>query len=361
MKTTLIICPKCKTEIPVEEALSAAFRDKIEKEAKDQANVELKLLEEELQKRDKKLQESREIELNLRKQKTELEEEKRSFELEKQRQIDAERDKIRAQTLNEATESFHLKEKEYEKKLADMKAAVDEAQRKGNQGSQQLQGEVQELDLEETLKKTFVYDTITPVGKGIHGADIQQIVKTNIGNICGTILWESKRTKAWNDDWLTKLKDDLRATKANVPVIISSVLPKEITSGLGLVEGVWVVNYQLFLPLAELLRQRLIGVAREKFVSQDRGNKADSLYQYVVSHEFIQQVEALLEVYQELAEQTTKEKNYYERLWKTREAQSQRLFKTTANIVGSIQGQIGRALPVIKGIDLPELDSGDGD
>ncbi|MBI1872070.1 DUF2130 domain-containing protein, partial [Candidatus Collierbacteria bacterium] len=109
----------------------------------------------------------------------------------------------------------------------------------------------------------------------------------------------------------------------------------------------------------ELIRQKLIGVAREKFISKDRGNKADALYQYVTSHEFIQQVEAVLEIYQELSEQTSKERNYYERLWKAREAQAGRLFRTTANIVGSIQGQIGRAMPAIKGMDLPELESGE--
>lgn len=359
-KPSVIVCPQCKTEIPVEEALSSTFREKIEKEAKEEAHSEIKLLEQELKKKDEKLEESREIELELRKQKTDLEEDKRSFELEKRRQIDAERDKIRTQTINETNESWRFKEKEYEKKISDMRVAVEEAQRRANQGSQQLQGEVQELDLEETLRKAFAYDTIEPVGKGINGADIQQTVKTNMGNICGVILWESKRTKAWKDEWLTKLKDDTRSTKADVPIIVSSVLPKNVT-GMALVDGVWVTDYQLFLPLAELIRQRLVGIAREKYISKDRGNKADVLYQYITGNEFIQQVEAIIEVYRELNEQTTKERNYYERLWKTREAQATRLFKTTANIVGSIQGQIGRAMPIIKGLDLPELEDGNGE
>ena len=355
LSPTSIICPNCKTEIPIEEAFSHGAREKIEKEF----TVKVKLLEQELKQKGEKLEASQEIELRLRKQKNELEEEKRSFELEKQRQIDAEREKIRQHTLTEAGESWRLREKEYEKKINDMKSAVEEAQRRANQGSQQLQGEVLELDLEQALAIAFVHDSIEPVGKGVHGADIAQRVRTNMGNDCGVILWESKRTKAWKDEWLVKLKDDLRSTKANIPVIVSLVLPKENNSGLAYLDGVWVCNYQLFLPLAELLRQRLIGVAREKYISKDRGNKADTLYQYVTSHEFVQQVEAILEVYQELAVQTTTERNYYERLWKAREAQASRLFKTTANIVGSIQGQIGSALPAIKGMDLPKLDIGD--
>lgn len=358
MNSSTIICPKCKSEIPVEEAFSHQFREKIESQARQNFDTERKLLREELENKNKKLEESRQIELDLRKQKTDLEEEKRSFEVDKQRQIDAEREKIRNQTLNEASENFRLKEKEYQKKIADTNTALEEAQRKASQGSQQTQGEVMELDLEESLRKQFIHDDILPVGKGVHGADIQQTVKTPIGNICGIILWESKRTKAWNDEWLVKLKDDLRATKANIPIIVSAVLPKEITGGLGLIDGVWVCTYQLFLSLAELIRQKLIGVAREKFVSKDRGNKADALYQFVTSHEFIQQVEAILEVYQELQEQTAKERNYYERLWKARENQAGRLFRSTANIVGSIQGQIGTAMPQIKGMDLPELESG---
>ena len=359
MPVATIVCPKCKAEIPVEEALSHAFREKIEHQAKESFEVEKKLLQEELEMKEKKLEESRQAELALRKQKLELVEEKRSFEVEKQRQLDEERAKIRKTTLEEATESWRLKEKEFEKRLSDMKEAVEDAKRKGEQGSQQTQGEVQELDLEETLKQHFLFDTIEPVGKGVRGADIRQIVKTQLGNNCGTILWESKRTKAWSDEWLTKLKDDLRAEKANIPVIVSSVLPEQAGSGIGLVEGVWVTNYSLYLVLAELLRGKLIEVAREKYVSQNKTGKADILYNYITSHEFGQQVEAIVEVYQDMQGQIAKERAAFEKIWKTREAQATRIMAGTANIVGSIRGSVGSTMPAIKGMDLPGLEEGE--
>ena len=359
MPSATIVCPKCKAEIPVEEALSHAFREKIEHQAKESFEVEKKLLQEELEMKEKNLEESRQAELTLRKQKLELVEEKRSFEVEKQRQLDEERAKIRKTTLDEATESWRLKEKEFEKRLSDMKEAVEDAKRKGEQGSQQTQGEVQELDLEETLKQHFLFDTIEPVGKGVRGADIRQVVKTQLGNTCGVILWESKRTKAWANDWVAKLKDDLRSEKANIPVIVSSVLPEEASSGIGLVEGVWVTNYSLYLVLAELLRGKLIEVAREKYVSQNKTGKADILYNYITSHEFSQQVEAIVEVYQDMQSQIAKERAAFEKLWKTREAQVNRLVGSTANIIGSLRGHVGSTLTSIKGLDLPGLEEGE--
>ncbi len=374
MSASTIICPKCKAEIPVEEALGHSISEKLEKEfqeklkAKEKELVkqikedsvgELKLLQEELDKKEKKLEESRENEITLRKQKLDLEEEKRNFELEKQRQLDAEREKIRLKVEMEMLEASRLKDKEKDKVIDDLKKALDDAQRKANQGSQQLQGEVQELDLEETLKHHFVFDVIEPVGKGVRGADIRQIVKTSLGNVCGTILWESKRTKAWSDDWLVKLKDDLRSEKANIPVIVSAVLPEGAKSGIGLVDGVWVTSYTLYLVLAELLRQKLIDIAREKFVSQNKSTKAEALYGYIVSHEFIQQVEAIAEVYQDMQTQIARERAAYEKLWKTREAQVGRLIGSTANIIGSLRGSVGSTMPAIKGMDLPGLEDGE--
>lgn len=371
---SIIICPNCKAEIPVEEALGHSIQEKLEAEyakklkdsqksleekIKNEAGSELKLLKEELEKKEAKLAQAREEELALRKQKLDLEEEKRSFEVEKQRQLDEERKKIRLQTEMEMLEASRLKDKEKDKVIDDLKKALEDAQRKAAQGSQQLQGEVQELDLEETLKLKFVYDTIEPVGKGVRGADIRQVVKTSLGNVCGIILWESKRTKAWSDDWPVKLKDDLRKEKANLAVIVSSVLPEGAESGIGLIDGVWVANYSLYLVLAELLRTKLIDVAREKFVAGNKAGKAEVLYQYITGHEFRQQVEALVEVYQEMQSQIARERAAYEKIWKSREAQVNRLVGSTASIVGSLQGSVGSALPSIKGMDLPELSEGE--
>jgi len=354
MSSSIIVCPKCKAEIPVEEALSHAFREKIEIQAKKGFDEEKKLLQEELESKIKKLSAAEDAELKLRKDKLALEEDKRSFEIQKQRAIDEERGKIREQTLNEATNFWRLKEKEFEKKLSDMKLALDDAQRKATQGSQQLQGEVAELDLENSLRAEFTSDIVQPVGKGVRGADISQTVKTSMGNVCGTILFEIKRTKAWANDWPKKLKEDLRAAKANVGVIVSTVLPDEAKSGLGLVEGVWVVTPLLLISIVTLIRTKLIDVAREKFVSSNQAGKSEKLYEFIVSHEFSQQLEAIAEVYQEMNSEIAKERAAMERIWKTREVQVRRLLTGTANIVGGIRGS-GATMPSIKGIDLPEL------
>ena len=362
MSSPTIICPKCKAEIPVEEALGHSIQEKLEKELtrkiKEETSTELKFLQGELDKKEAKLTEGRTIELQLRKQKLELEEEKRNFELEKARQLDEERAKIRKVTLDEASGEWHLKEKEFEKKISDMKLSLEDAQRKATQSSQQLQGEVAELDLENSLKSDFPTDKIEPVGKGVRGADISQTVKTNIGNVCGTILFEIKRTKAWAGDWPKKLKEDVRSAKADVGVIVSTVLPDDAKSGLGNVEGVWVVSPPLLTAVVTLIRSKLIDVAREKFVSSNQASKSEKLYEFVVSHEFSQQLESIAEVYQEMNSEIAKERAAMERIWKTREVQVRRLLTGTANIVGGIRGS-GATMPSIKGIDLPALGEGE--
>lgn len=337
------------------EELRLNVEAKVKEELSGKSDLEIKELKVQIEEKAKKLEEAQKQELDLRRDKNRLEEEKRTFELEKQRQIDAERERIREKTLSEFVQSQRLKDKEKDKMIEDLKKSLEDAQRRANQGSQQLQGEVQELDLEETLRTNFPTDLIEPVEKGIRGADVRQIVKTSRGNICGVILWESKRTKAWDKDWIRILKDNLRAEKANIPIIVSSILPDEAKDGMGFKDGVWICGYQLILPLADLIRQRLIEIAREKYISQNKGGKAEAVYEYVTSHEFIQQVEAIAEVYQDMLSQVLRERAAFEKIWKTREAQVEKLFKSTAGILGSLRGQIGSTLPQIKGLDLPEL------
>lgn len=357
-----IKCPNCGEEIEISEALSQTIKADLEKELSEKIKMKLmeesqektKLLEEELKEKNQKLKDAMEAELLIRKEKTKLEDEKRSFELDKQRQIDEERNKIRQQTLLEASDSHRLKDMEKEKMINDLKKALQDAQLKANQGSQQLQGEVQELDLEEYLIKAFPSDEINPVGKGVKGADVRQIVKTSLGTVCGVILWESKRTKAWVDDWATKLKDDLRASKANIPVIVTSVLPKSIKTGFGFYEGVWVTEPAFTQPLAEILRKNLIDVAREKHNGNDRGTKADMIYTYLTSDAFVQQIQSIIEVHQNMQNQVQKERAAFEKIWKEREAQAERILISTAGIYGSIQGVAGQSLPSVKGLDLLE-------
>lgn len=292
----------------------------------------------------KQLDEAQKNELGLRKQKLELEEEKRKIDLTLARKLDEERIKIRQKTTEEILEIQRLKDLDKDKVINDLKKSLEDAQRKATQGSQQLQGEVQELDLEQTLKLAFPGDTITPVAKGILGADVCQKVLSPRGNDCGSILWESKRTKAWSDGWATKLKEDLRAARANIPVIVSEVLPEEIKSGLGFYDGIWVCLPKLAIVLAQLLRKSLLDVAREKVISAGVADKAGALYAYVTSHDFVHNVEAMIETYQEMQEQISKERMTMERVWKTREIQVQRLMSGVSGIYGSMQGIVGGSL-----------------
>ena len=323
---------------------------KIQKQV-DEKNEQI----EELKQRAKKAEDE---ELKIRKEKRQLEENKEKFEVEKQRQMDAERETIKKQAQQTIEEKYILKMAEKDKELADLKKAVDEAQRKGNLTSQQLQGEVLELDFEKVLKNTFPNDLIEPVEKGVKGADVRQTVLSPRGINCGIILWETKRTKIWADKWLDKLKQDLRAEKANIPVIVSTVMPKEFKTQLGLKNGVWVVSFELAVSLAHLLRKNLFDVGYQMAVSTHKEEKAENLYEYITSHEFRQQVEAMVETYFQMKNQITKERAAYEKMWQSREKQADKLFKSTANIVGNIQGEIGQGTFQIKGLELLELESG---
>jgi hypothetical protein len=256
-------------------------------------------------------------------------------------------------------EEHRLKDLEKDKIISDLRNALDNARRKASQGSQQLQGEILELDIETTLKESFPTDEIEPVGKGVRGADIRQIVKSPKGFVCGVILWETKRTKAWSDAWVNKLKGDLRAEKANIPVIISLVLPDEAKEGFGLKDGVWIVGFNLILPIASILRRNLLDLGFQKAVSSHKSDKAGYLYEYITSHEFRQQVEAIVEVYKEMDDEIKKERAVFEKVWKRREGQMQRLITSTANVVGSIQGKVGSSALQIKGLELDELESGE--
>ncbi len=353
-----INCPNCNTEIEITEALrktiSPQFEKDIELKARQAFDKEQEVLVEELKFKTKKLDEAREESLNLHKEKLKLEDEKKSFELDKQKQLNEEREKIRQQTLLEFSDQHRLKDAEKEKMINDLKKSLEDAQIRASQSSQQLQGEVQELDLEEFLTQTFPYDEIIPVEKGVRGADVKQLVRTNKGTNCGAILWESKRTKAWAGDWIQKLKDDLRSSKANIPVIVSSVMPKGLNTGFGSVDGVWICEPKFIKPLAEVLRQGLINVAREKYTGQDRGTKADAVYDYLTSNEFRQQVESIIEAHSGLMSQIQKEKVAFEKIWKEREAQAQRIIGSTARIYGSIAGLAGASLPSIPALSLPE-------
>ena len=305
----------------------------------------------------KKLQTAENTELELRKQKNILDEERRTFEINIQRQIDAERDAIRKKTTEELVGQQRLKDKEKEQYIEALKKSLEDAQRKATQGSQQLQGEVQEIDMEETLKNAFPQDLIEPIAKGTLGADIRQTVKSPRGMVCGTILWESKRTKAWSDGWIDKLKQDQLNDKAHISAIATESLPDEAKNGMGNKDGIWICKPSLVIVLSSLLRKSILDVAKDRVVSQNKQSRAEELYGFITGHEFTHQVEAMIEVYGQMKEQITRERTAYEKSWKTREMQVDRLLTGVSGIYGSMQGIAGNAMKELKGAELGEESS----
>jgi len=368
-----ITCPHCKKPFQLTQAIASDLtqaaitveRQRHEQEIKrireeevKHANKDLVLLKEEFEKNKIELQKAQQTELELRKAKNKLDDDRRTFELEKQRQLDIEREKIREKAVAENEEKQRLVVREYEMKIESMKKAVEEAQRKAVQGSQQLQGEAQELDFEESLRNTFHSDLIEPIGKGILGADVRQTVKSPLGVSCGTILWESKRTKAWSDAWVGKLKDDVLHDKAHIGAMLSETLPEEAKSGIGLKDGIWVASPKMALALATLLRKSLLDVAKQKKIQENQQTKAEELYEYVTSVEFIQRMESMIDTYTEIKNQIQDERNAFERIWKKREMQVSRLLSGATGLYGSMQGIAGHALPTLKNL---ELSSGEKD
>lgn len=307
-------------------------------------------------------QQSKELRGQLNELMKSLREEKKArqnAELEAQKRLALEEAKIRDEVQKAADEKQRLNLAAKEKTITDLQKALDDAQRKAAQGSQQLQGEVMELDLEKALADAWRDDLIAPVPKGINGADIAHTVRSPRGTECGVILWEIKRTKNWTDGWIPKLKADVRSAKATAAIIVTEAMPKQLEEDLGQLEGVWICKPKLAIVLGTLLRKSLLDVGRQKALADNRGDKADALYNFVTSHEFVQQVESMVETYTEMSQQVQKERIAYERLWAQREKQAQKLLLGTANIIGSMQGQIGQAsMPRIKGLEL--LEAGDG-
>jgi hypothetical protein len=226
--------------------------------------------------------------------------------------------------------------------------------RRAEQGSQQLQGEVQELQLETLLRSKFPHDTIEPVPKGEHGGDVLQRVISPLGQASGTILWESKRTKNWSDGWLAKLRDDQRTAKAEVAIIISQVLPKGIQT-FDFVEGVWIAQPQAALPVAVAMRQSLMEIATARQASEGQQTKAELLYQYLTGPRFRQRVQAIVEAFSSMKEDLDKEKKAILKQWAKREEQIERVMQSTVGMYGDLQGIAGKTIQEIKGLDLNAL------
>lgn len=332
--------------------LKTEVKEEIEKE---KAN-EMKMLSDKLNEKDKKLEESRKIELELRKEKNQLEDDKNNFEIEKQRQLDGERKKIIEEAGKKASEEQQYKLMELSKQLQDAVKMNDELKRKLQQGSQQTQGEVVELELEEILKREFPHDEIIPVGKGENGADIIHKVFDNYSHHCGTIVWESKHTKNWTEGWIAKLKGDQRNLKAEIAVIVSTVLPKD-QKGVNQKEGIWVTDFDSVVGLGLALRTSLIQLTSLKLATVGKNEKMEVLFNYLTGAGFNQRVEAIIEAFQSMRQDLQKEKTAYATIWSKREAQINQVIGSTAGMYGDLEGLIGQALPKIETLELTTGDN----
>lgn len=349
-----IKCKYCGADIEITEALekeaSKALSEEFERKLKSVQGE----AQDEKQRNRQLLSQIEELTKEIRHTRQEKEE----AEIRMQKKLMQEEEKIRLDAKGKVEQEYRLRELEKEKTIQDLKTALENAKRRAEVGSQQMQGEVLELDLEKTLKESFSGDGIAPIGKGVRGADIKQIVKTPKGNPCGIILWETKRTRAWKDEWLGKLKEDIRTEKADVPIIISNILPKDISGEIGTKDGVWVAKPSAALPLAILVRRNFLDVARQKAVSSNKDQKAVMVFEYITGNEFRQQVEALVEVYKEMQEEIIRERTVFEKSWKAREGQIRRIIFSTARVYGSLEGLAGSAMPTLPGLDIMELGEG---
>jgi len=363
-----ITCPYCKKTIPLTEALSHQIQEKyqkfykirleeeknkisqslkveLEKKIKDQMELQMKDKAneaEELKKQNKSLQEQL-LELNKLMRQLRTENEQKGLEMEKK--LAVEQEKIRQEEKKHQDEENRLKFLEYEKKLADVSKVNEELKRKLEQGSQQTQGEVVELELENNLKKEFPWDEIKPVPKGVRGADIIQIVKNKNGQICGTIIWESKRTKAWSDLWLNKLKEDQRQIKAELAVIITNILPEEIKN-IGFKDGVWIANYQSVIGLAIALRTNLLSLASLQLSNVGKKEKMEVLYNYLLGTEFRQRIEAISEAFSSLQSDIEKEKRWFTAKWAKEEKNLRKVFDNVAGMRGDLESITGKSLEI---------------
>lgn len=367
MTETVITCPNCSHPIPLTDALTGQIRRDIEARlrleeaqrvkaavaaaemrAKDQSEQELRLLRVQLTEQQRKTRAAQDAELVLRKDKATLEERARELDLEVARKVDAEKQRLEESIRKTVSEEQSLKVREKDKQIDDLKKLLDEARRKSEQGSQEMQGEVLELDIQAMLQQHFPHDVINPVPKGVRGADLIQEVRDGMLRLCGSVVWETKNTKHWQAGWLAKLKEDQRAVGANLAVLVSVVLPEELNE-FGQIDGVWVASLRTWPALAVALREQLIQVAFAHAASEGKNEKMELMYRYLASDQFRSRI---VEAFTELQDQVNRERRAMERLWKEREKQIERMITNTVGMYGEMRGIVGATMPEIPALTL---------
>jgi len=318
-------------------------------DAENDTKQELALLKSREQDLTQKLTAARAEQIHLMDEKKKLQDDKEAFEIEKRKQLDEERGKIKQEADQKAAEAYQTILAQKDKTLSDALRVNEELKRKIEQGSQQSQGEVAELDLQQELSKAFMYDTVEPVPKGIRGADAIQTVRNAVGKDCGKIIWEVKNTKAWSEGWIQKLKDDQRAVHADVAIIISNALPDDVKA-FAPRDGVWVCDMHLAIPLARTIRDTLEAITREKGLAVGKNEKMEILYQYLTGVQFRQRIEAIVEAFSSIEQDIAKEKKYFAKKWSSQEKQIERILTNTIGVYGDIDGMV--SLPKIQALEL---------
>ncbi|HNS22117.1 MAG TPA: DUF2130 domain-containing protein [Sedimentisphaerales bacterium] len=304
-----------------------------------------------------KVQQANEKELGFLKKERELQARVEAVELEVTRRTHEQLEKVREQALKELDEQHRLRLMEKEQQVEGLRRQIDELKRKAEQGSQQAQGEVLEVALEELLRGLFPMDSIEPVPKGVRGADVIQRVFDDSGTDCGLILWESKRTRHWSKEWLPKLRDDLRMVGASKSIIVSEQLPEHIRH-FGQVDGVWVASWSCVHPVAIMLREGLVGVAKSRRALDGQHTKMELVYNYLIGQEFYNRVSGVVEAFMTMRQELEAEKRALNTCWKKREKQLERVLLSTSGLYGDLQGIIGSTLPQIEGMSLESLEAG---
>ncbi|TXJ28299.1 MAG: DUF2130 domain-containing protein [Chitinophagaceae bacterium] len=327
--------------------MQQSMEENIRKNLTGDFENKLRLLEQNNKDNEEKLKLARQKELEYLKKEQELKNKEDELEITVQKKLQQEREKlsedlrkIEEQKVAARESEFQLRLKELEKQLEDQKKLADEMRRKAEQGSTQLQGEIQELALEEMLRTAFPFDLIAEVGKGIRGADCVQTVRNNLGQECGKIIYESKRTNNFIADWIEKLKTDMRSLGADMAVIVTRTMPRDM-DGFGLKDGVWICSYSEVKALAVVLRDTIMRVSNAVRNNENKGDKMHMLYDYLTSNEFAEQWKAIREGFLGMKISIQKERDAMEKLWKTREKQLEKVLLNATHIRGSIEGIAG--------------------
>lgn len=329
-----------------------SMENKLKTKLQDEQSEQFQALQKELNEKSEKIKDLNRSKAEIEKLKREKGELKESLEAEAQKKLSealiAEKEKIR----KSEEERNELRFKEMQKQLEDQKRLTAEMKRKQEQGSMQLQGEVQELAIEEWLINKFPLDTVVEIKKGIRGGDCLQTINTRSVQNCGTIYYESKRTKDFQPSWIEKFKADIREKGANIGVLVTKVMPSDMER-MGMKDGIWICNYEEFKGLCAVLRESIIQVNAAISSQENKGDKMVMLYDFLTSNTFRMQIEAIVEGFTQMKADLESEKRSMQRIWKQRDKQIEKVITNTIDMYGSIKGIAGNAIQTVKSLELP--------